>query len=98
MIEKQAPIFRQYLTEQCEKIYKLIFGYCTHANRSLQRVAFPALESFLVQIASEITSGARSLENDKLTFRVRDLWENLRPNLTNACTLPVLPQGVLEWT
>jgi hypothetical protein len=69
MVEKHAHLFRKYLTELSEKIYRQINSYCLHINRSLRRGAFAALESFLAQVANEMAGNERSYEANLATFK-----------------------------
>jgi len=41
-----------------------------HKNKKVQHMAFPALKAFFKQVASELTSGGRSFESNKDTFKV----------------------------
>jgi hypothetical protein len=72
MVEKHAHLFRKYLTELSERIYRQLHSYCLHINRSLRRAAFLALESFLAQVANEMAGNERSFDANLATFKVRD--------------------------
>lgn len=71
---KHARLFKEYLTEQSEKIYKYITVFCTHKNRAVRKHAFPALDAFLTQVSHEIISDARSAESNRETFKVGRIW------------------------
>ena len=70
VIATHADLFRQYLTEDSVKMYKLISYYCKHTNKKVRDLAFPALENFLNQVSSELTSGVRNSAADQETFKV----------------------------
>jgi hypothetical protein len=69
-LTQHATLFKQYLTEHSEKIYKYLVNFCTHKNRSLRSCAFAALDEFLLQVANEIVSEQRSAQSNLDTFRV----------------------------
>ena len=67
-ISKHAFLLRQYLTEDCEKIYGLICSLCKYTNKEVRNIAFKALDSFFDTVSTELCSGERNLESNKSTF------------------------------
>lgn len=49
-IALHGHIFKEYLTEDSDKMYKRISSWCVHQNKKVRDVAFPALEAFLAQV------------------------------------------------
>ncbi|EGG13652.1 DNA-dependent protein kinase subunit [Cavenderia fasciculata] len=69
LINHHAPLFKQYLTEQSEKMFTRLEFWCNHNNKLNRDIAFNCIDTFLAQIAKEMTSGQRSIESDQTTFK-----------------------------
>lgn len=65
-----APLFKEYLTEDSEQMYSRLYFLCKHQNDKVRQKAFPALDSFFLQVSNELISGARNALNDQETFKV----------------------------
>lgn len=59
LMEKHSQLFSPQLTENCEQLFsEIMFGLCTHINKKVRMLAFPALMSFLGQVSHQIMEGA----------------------------------------
>jgi hypothetical protein len=71
-VTAQAKLFKEYLTEDSEKMYGRLVFLCKHQNPKLRNTAFPALDEFLSQVSAELVKGARNQLSDETTFRVSE--------------------------
>ena len=73
LLSTHAGVFRQYLTEDSEKMYGRIAPLCQHQNKKLRDHALAALDAFLGQVSSELVSTQRDPASNRDTFKVRHL-------------------------
>jgi DNA-dependent protein kinase catalytic subunit len=70
LLKKRAFLFKEYLTEDAEKMFKRMEFLCNHKNDKVKKAAFPAHEAFISQLAFELIRGARKEEQNQKTFKI----------------------------
>lgn len=76
LIVSHSRIFKEYLTEDSEKMFYRIFNLCKHQNKKLHGIAFLAFEEFISQVSNELISGVRNPINNQETFKVNNFVIN----------------------
>lgn len=71
LLATHANVFRQYLTEDSQKMYGRVSPLCVHQNKKLRDHALAALDAFLGQVSNELVSTQRDPESNRETFKVQ---------------------------
>ena len=61
--------FKEYLTVDSEKMILRLIDLCDHKNANVRKKGFPALESFVGQVANELAQKVRDVESDTRKFK-----------------------------
>jgi DNA-dependent protein kinase catalytic subunit len=95
-ISNHAVIFKEYLTEDSEKMFQRLFSLCKHQNKNVRDLAFPAFESFMAQVSNEISSGNRNAVSDQATFTffIRKFYDLLNSSLSGIYEISVAIRGL----
>jgi len=96
VITTHASLLKAYLTEDSESMYNRLNTLCKHQNKKLRDGAFAALESFLKQVAIELTSGQRNLASDQVTFKffIRKFYDLLESQSSSIFELSIAIRGL----
>ncbi|PRP75851.1 DNA-dependent protein kinase subunit [Planoprotostelium fungivorum] len=95
-ISSHGSLFRQYLTQDAEKMFQRLFALCKHQNKKLRSKAFAAYEVFIIQVSFEITSGSRNSSSDEATFRffIRSFYEMLESSSSRIYEVSTAIRGL----
>ena len=69
LLSSHGDLFKEYLTEDSEKMYTRLLHFCKFNNPAVRSLAFPAMDVFLSKVAGELVSGARTATADQDTFK-----------------------------
>ena len=73
LLTEHAFLFKEYLTEDADRLFATLTHLCKHQNVDVHRAAFRAIDAFLHHVANELVSDARSTASNHATFKVRGL-------------------------
>lgn len=96
LLASHADVFSAHLTEGAEKIWELLQANCVHSNRDTRKLAFPAMERFLSQVAEQIVSGRRTVDADRVTFKffMRRFFDMLRADMEHRHEIRMAVMGI----
>jgi len=79
LLASHAFLFKEYLTEDAERMFGLLSKLCKHHNKDVHRKGFEALDAFLQQVANELVAEARDINSNRATYKffVRKFFEML---------------------
>ncbi|EFA79656.1 DNA-dependent protein kinase subunit [Heterostelium album PN500] len=95
VVQRHTSLFKQYLTEQSEKFFARLEEWCKHINKKNRDLAFNTIDSFLQQIANELTVGNRSIESDQATFKyfIRKFYSIFENNNSTPFDISIAIRG-----